>query len=93
MLFRSVKTEKIPCHDQQQSFTVDLPPMSAVILRCVRKNPARKPKPEKAAPKKDAEKKPVKAEKKPAEAKKAAKGETGSAADKPKRARARKTDK
>ena len=88
-----VKTEKIPCHDQQQSFTVDLPPMSAVILRCVRKNPARKPKPEKAAPKKDAEKKPVKAEKKPAEAKKAAKGETGSAADKPKRARARKTDK
>ncbi len=57
-----IKTEKIPCHDQQQSLAVDLPPMSAVILRCVRKNPVRKPKAEKA----DA---PAKAEKKPAKAK------------------------
>ncbi len=37
-----VKTEKIPCHGQQQSFPVDLPPMSAVIFRCVRKNPVRR---------------------------------------------------
>ena len=62
-----VKTEKIPCHDQQQSFTVDLPPMSAVIFRCVRKNPVRKSK----AEKKPAAKKAVKAEEAPAEAKKA----------------------
>ena len=34
-----LKTEKIPCHDQQQSLTVDLPPMTTVILRCVRRNP------------------------------------------------------
>ena len=35
-----------PCHDQEQSLVIDLPPMSAVILRCVRK----------AAPKKEAKK-------------------------------------
>ena len=62
-----VKTEKIPCHDQQQSFAIDLPPMSAVIYRCVRKNPVRKPKAEKAPAKKAA-----KAEKAPAKPKKAA---------------------
>ena len=39
-----VKTEKIPCHDQQQSLEIDLPPMSTVIYRCTRKNPVRKPK-------------------------------------------------
>ena len=39
-----LKTEKIPYHDQQQSFVVDLPPMSTVIYRCTRKNPVRKPK-------------------------------------------------
>ena len=77
-----VKTEKIPCHDQQQSFAIDLPPMSAVIYRCVRKNPVRKPKAEKASDAAKAEKKPAakkatkaapKAEKAPA--KKAAKAE------------------
>ena len=57
-----IKTEKIPCHDQQQSMTVDLPPMSALILRCVRKSPVRKPKAEKAPAKKaeKAEKAPAK---------------------------------
>ena len=96
-----IKTEKIPCHDQQQSFTIDLPPMSAVILRCVRKNPVRKPKAE--ADKKSeakAEKKPAakkapkaapKAEKAPAK-KAASKAEKAPAADKPKRTRAKKTD-
>ena len=58
-----IKTEKVPCHDQPQSMVVDLPPMSTVIYRCVRKNPVRKPKSE--------EKKPAQAQKK-APAKKAA---------------------
>ncbi len=77
-----VKTEKIPCHDQQQSFAIDLPPMSAVIYRCVRKNPVRKPKAEKASDAAKAEKKSAKVEKKPA--KKAAKAEKAPA--KPKKA-------
>lgn len=84
-----VKTEKIPCHDQQQSFTVDLPPMSAVIYRCVRKSPVRKPKAEKAAGAK-AEKKPaVKTKAAPAaeEApKKRGRKPKAETADKPKRA-------
>ena len=58
-----IKTEKIPCHDQQQSMVIDLPPMSAMIYRCIRKNPVRKPKADKAAAE------PAKA---PAKAKKAA---------------------
>ena len=86
-----IKTEKIPCHDQQQSFAIDLPPMSAVIYRCVRKNPVRKPKAEKASDAAKAEKKPAakkatkaapKAEKAPA--KKVAKAEKAPA--KPKKA-------
>ena len=84
-----IKTEKIPCHDQQQSFTVDLPPMSAVIYRCVRKSPVRKPKAEKAAGTK-AEKKPaVKTKAAPAaeEApKKRGRKPKAETADKPKRA-------
>jgi len=44
-----IKTEKVPCHDQQQSMVIDLPPMSAMIYRCIRKNPIRKPKADKAA--------------------------------------------
>ena len=103
-----VKTEKIPCHDQQQSFTVDLPPMSAVIFRCTRKNPVRKPKADKAegekkpSAKKTAVKKssaqsgaasapeeaPKRRTRKPKE-----KVEKAPAAEKPKRARARKADK
>ena len=82
-----IKTEKIPCHDQQQSFTVDLPPMSAVIYRCVRKSPVRKPKAEQAeAPKtekKPAAKKTAKAEK-PKKA--ASKAKAAKAPEKPKRA-------
>ena len=96
-----VKTEKVGCHDQPQSFLADLPPMSAVVYRCVRKSPERKPKAEKPDDAK-AEKKPApkkaaaKAEKKPAP-KKAAKAEKPAvektAAEKPKRARAKKADK
>ena len=94
-----IKTEKIPCHDQQQSLAVDLPPMSALILRCVRKNPVRKPKAEKADAK--AEKKPAarKAEKAPAKAEKvpakkaSVKAEKAPAEEKPKRTRTRKADK
>ena len=90
-----IKTEKIPCHDQPQSFTVDLPPMSTVIYRCVRKNPARKPKVEKAseaakAEKKPAAKKTAKAAPKAEKAKKTAKAEKAPAA-KPKKAARTKT--
>ena len=52
-----VKTEKVPCHDQPQSLSIDLPAMSAVVYRCIRKAPVRKAKeaaPEKPAPKKRA---------------------------------------
>ena len=43
-----VASEPIPCHNEEQSIRVNLPPMSSVIYRCARKNPARKPKAEKA---------------------------------------------
>ena len=55
-----VKTEKVPCHDQAQSLVIDLPPMSAMIYRCTRRFPVRKPaapKAEQAAAKKAAPKK------------------------------------
>lgn len=39
-----VKTEKVPCHGQDVSMVLDLPPLSCVIYRCSRKNPTRKPK-------------------------------------------------
>ena len=35
-------TQDTPCHGQEQSIEVDLPPMSSVILRCSRKSPPRK---------------------------------------------------
>ena len=38
-----IASEPVPCHDQEQSIQVDLPPMAGVILRCARKNPTRKP--------------------------------------------------
>ena len=63
-----LKTEKIPCHDQAQSFPVDLPPMTTVILRCVRKNPVRKPKGESSSSKKPAAKKESRASAAPAAA-------------------------
>ena len=85
-----IKTEKIPCHDQQQSFVVDLPPMSTVVFRCTRKSPVRKPKVEKASDAPRAETEPAarkaKAEKAPAKKAKAEKAP----ADKPKRTRAKK---
>lgn len=34
-------TEDIPCHNLEQSLTVDLPPLSTLILRCTRKLPLR----------------------------------------------------
>jgi len=39
-----VSTEAIPCHGQDQSMEIDLPPMSGVIYRCARKAPVRKKK-------------------------------------------------
>ena len=41
-----LKTQDIPCHDQEQSMAIDLPPMSVMIYRCTRKNPPRKAKKE-----------------------------------------------
>ena len=37
-----VKTESVPCHKQPNSLVIDLPPMTAVIYRCIRKAPPRK---------------------------------------------------
>ena len=37
-----LSSEYIPCHGQEQSIEVDLPPMSALIFRCARKFPPRK---------------------------------------------------
>ncbi len=37
-----VKSEYVPCHGQEQSMEIDLPPMSAVIYRCVKKFPPRR---------------------------------------------------
>ncbi len=45
-----LKSEAIPCHGQDYSVTVDLPPMSAVILSCTRKFPVRRKKAETPAP-------------------------------------------
>ncbi len=36
-----LKTEETPCHGQPQSLVLDLPPMSAMIYRCVRKTSVR----------------------------------------------------
>ncbi len=41
-----LSSEKIPCHGQDQSLSIDLPAMGAVVLRCVRKNPIRRKKTE-----------------------------------------------
>jgi len=37
-----ISSEDIPCHGQEQSIKIDLPPMSGMIYRCARKKPARK---------------------------------------------------
>ncbi len=39
-----LKTEHIPCHGQEQSFQLNLPPMSAVMLRCTRRFPPKRKK-------------------------------------------------
>ena len=39
-------TQDLPCHGQDQSIVVDLPPMSSLILQCVRKFPGRRTKKE-----------------------------------------------
>ncbi len=52
-----LKTERVPEHGQDQSLVIDLPPMSAVIYRCIRRFPVRKSaaaKDAKAAPAKKA---------------------------------------
>ena len=41
-----LKTEYIACHGQEQSISIDLPPMSAVIYKCVKKFPPRRKKAE-----------------------------------------------
>ncbi len=77
----NLKTEKVPFHEQAQSLVIDLPPMSAMIYRCVRKAPVRKPKAETDAAKAEkAEKKPAKAAKTTKTAKTAAKPKTTKAA-------------
>ncbi len=76
-----LKTEKVPCHDQPQSMVINLPPMSAVIYRCTRKNPVRRAKGEKET--KDT--KAVSAGEKPKTRTRKAKAETASAQEKPKR--------
>jgi len=55
-----ISTEKVPCHDQEQSIVVDLPAMSGMIYRCARKNPVRRSKAakEESAPAKKAQDKP-----------------------------------
>ena len=55
-----VRTEYIPCHDQDQSMEIDLPPMAAVIYRCTRKFPKRKPKASKSEKNGPAGKRPAK---------------------------------
>ncbi len=39
-----LKTEKVACHNQEQSLVIDLPPMSCMIYRCTRRTPVRRPK-------------------------------------------------
>ena len=36
-----VKSEPVPCHEQEESIVLDLPPLSGMVLRCVRKKPRR----------------------------------------------------
>ena len=44
-----LRSEYIPCHGQEQSIAVDLPPMSALIFHCERKFPPRRKTAEKPA--------------------------------------------
>ncbi len=91
-----LKTEKVPCHDQEQSMVIDLPPMSAMIYRCSRKAPVRKAKedkvekPAKKSAAKEKTEKPAKAEKaSKAKAEKPAKTEKPAKKTAPKATRAK----
>ena len=42
-----LRTEAIPCHGQEQSLVLDVPPMATVLYRCIRTFPKRKPREEK----------------------------------------------
>lgn len=55
----TLKTEKTPMHGREQSLTLTIPPMSAMVLRCTKKAPAKKP----APAKRPQAKKPAKAPK------------------------------
>ena len=39
-----LKSSYTPCHGQEQSIRIDLPPMSAVLYRCAKKFPPRRKK-------------------------------------------------
>ena len=60
-----IRSEYVPCHGMEQSITIDLPPMSAVILRCAKKFPRHRKKEDIALKEKPAAK-TAKAAKKPA---------------------------
>ena len=53
-----ISTENVPCHGQEQSMVIDLPPMSGVIYRCARRAAAKKTPAKKTAAKKTGVKKP-----------------------------------
>jgi len=45
-----LRSEAVPCHEQEQSISINLPPMSSVIYRCARKSPRRQKTDAKAHP-------------------------------------------
>ena len=47
-----IKTISTPCHDQEQALSIDLPPMSVMVYRCIRRSPVRKKKAGEKAPEK-----------------------------------------
>ena len=49
-----IPTIDVPCHGQAQQLSVDLPPMGAVVLKCVKKKPPLRPQKAKASPDKEA---------------------------------------
>ena len=47
-----IKTISTPCHDQEQALSIDLPPMSVMVYRCIRRSPVRRKKTGEKAPEK-----------------------------------------
>ena len=47
-----IKTISTPCHDQEQALSIDLPPMSVMVYRCIRRSPVRTNKAGEKAPEK-----------------------------------------